>query len=51
MLELKDEYKEDLEKLKEKGDYKEEIVNVEKQAEKLFEIAVDKDQYKGIIGN
>ena len=51
LLELKDEYKEDLEKLKEKGEYKEEIVNVEKQAEKLFEIAVDKDQYKGIIGN
>ena len=51
LLELKDEYKVDLEKLKEKGDYKEEIVNVEKQAEKLFEIAVDKDQYKGIIGN
>ena len=51
LLEFKGEYKEDLEKLKEKNEFKDEIVNVEKQALRLIDIAVDKDQYKGIIGN
>ena len=40
-----------MEKLKEKNEFKDEIVNVEKQALRLIEIAVDKDQYKGIISN
>ena len=51
IMELKGEFKEDLEKLKQEKDFKDESVNVEKQALHLLEIAVDKDQYKGIIGN
>ena len=51
IMELKGEFKENIEQLKEKGEFEDEVLNVEKQAEKLIEIAVDKDQYKGIIGN
>ena len=51
ILELKGESKENFDELKEKGEFEEEIVNVEKQAKRLIESAIDKDQYKGIIGN
>ena len=51
IMDLKGELKEDFEKLKQEKDFKDEVVNVEKQALHLIEIAVDKDQYKGIIGN
>ena len=51
IMELKGEFKEDLEKLKQEEEFKDEVDNVEKQALNLINIAVDKDQYKGIIGN
>ena len=51
IMELKGEFKEDLEKLKQEEDFKDEVDKVEKQALNLIDIAVDKDQYKGIIGN
>lgn len=50
ILELKGDFKQDIEILKKNEDFKDEVLNVEKQASKLMEIAVDKDQYKGIIG-
>ena len=50
-MELKGEFKEDLEKLKQEEEFKDEVDKVEKQALNLIDIAVDKDQYKGIIGN
>ena len=42
---------EDFEKLKEQGEFKDDIEDVEKQALNLIEIAIDKDKYKGIVGN
>ena len=48
---LSGEFKEDLEKMKQDSEFKEEVENVEKQASNLINIATDKDQYKGIIGN
>jgi hypothetical protein len=51
IMELKGEFKEDLEKLKQEEEFKDEVDKVEKQALNLIDIAVDKDQYKGIIGN
>ena len=51
ILELKGESKENFDELKEKGEFEEEIVNVEKQAKRLIESAIDKEQYNGIIGN
>ena len=51
IFELNGEFNEDLEKLKSEEEFKEDAINVEKQALNLIKIAVDKDQYKGIIGN
>ena len=48
---LKGEFREDLEKMKQDLEYKDEAENIEKQALNLINIATDKDQYKGIIGN
>ena len=48
---LKGEFREDLEKMKQDLEYKDEAENIEKQALYLMKIATDKDQYKGIIGN
>ena len=50
-MELNGELKEDFEKLKEQGEFKDDIEDVEKQALNLIEIAIDKDKYKGIVGN
>jgi hypothetical protein len=41
----------DLNKYEGKDTMKEEIFNLKEQAKTLFEAAVDKDQYKGIVGN
>ena len=51
IMELNGEFREDLEKLKKEKEFKDEVEKVEKQAMKLLNIATDKDQYKGIIGN
>ena len=51
IFELNGEFNEDLEKLKSEEEFKDDATNVEKQALNLIKIAVDKDQYKGIIGN
>ena len=51
IMELNGELKEDFEKLKEQGEFKDDIEDVEKQALNLIEIAIDKDKYKGIVGN
>ena len=51
ILELKGESNENFDELKKKGEFEEEIVNVEKQAKRLIESAIDKEQYNGIIGN
>ena len=51
IFELSGEFKEDLDKLKLEEEFKDDAINVEKQALNLIKIAVDKDQYKGIIGN
>ena len=48
---LSGEFKEDLEKMKQDSEFKEEVENVEKQALNLINIATDKDHFKGIIGN
>ena len=42
---------EDLEKFEGNEDIKKEIRNVKKQAYILYDAAIDKDQYKGIISN
>ena len=51
IFELNGEFNDDLEKLKLEEEFRDEVINVEKQALNLIKIAVDKDQYKGIIGN
>ena len=51
IFELNGEFNEYLEKLKSEEEFKDDATNVEKQALNLIKIAVDKDQYKGIIGN
>ena len=51
LLDLNSDLIEDLEKYEGNGDIKEEIRNVKKQAYILYDAAIDKDQYKGIISN
>ena len=51
VLELKGDSNENFDELKKKGEFEKEIVNVEKQAKRLIESAIDKEQYNGIIGN
>ena len=51
ILDLNSDLIEDLEKFEGDEDIKEDIRNVKKQACILFDAAIDKDQYKGIISN
>ena len=51
ILELKSDSIEDLYKTEIEGETKEDILNIEKQAKALLNVAVDKDQYEGIISN
>ena len=51
LMDLKGEFKEDLEKLKQEKVFKKMVVDVEKQSLNVINIAVHKEQYKGIIGN
>ena len=51
ILNLNTDLIEDLEKFEENDDMKEEIQKVKNQAKVLFDVAIDKDQYKGIISN
>ena len=51
LLELESDLIDDLNKYEGKDEMKEEISNIKEQAKTLFDAAVDKDQYKGIIGN
>ena len=51
ILNLNSDLIEDLEKYEENEDLKEEIKKVKNQAKILFDAAIDKDQYKGIISN
>jgi hypothetical protein len=51
ILNLKTDLIEDLERFEENDDLKEEIQKVKNQAKILFDVAIDKDQYKGIISN
>ena len=51
LLNLNTDLIEDLEKFEENDDMKEEIQKVKNQAKVLFDVAIDKDQYKGIISN
>jgi hypothetical protein len=51
ILDLNSDLIEDLEKYEGNEDIKEEIRNVKKQAYILYDAAIDKDQYKGIISN
>ena len=51
ILELKSDLIEDLYKTEIEGVNKEDIVNIEKQAKVLVDVALDKDQYEGIINN
>ena len=51
LLELESDLIDDLNKYEGKDTMKEEISNIKEQAKTLFYAAVDKDQYKGIIGN
>ena len=49
ILNLNTDLIEDLEKFEENDELKEEIKKVKNQAKVLFDVAIDKDQYKGII--
>jgi hypothetical protein len=51
ILNLNTDLIEDLERNEENEDLKEEIKKVKNQAKALFDAAIDKDQYKGIISN
>ena len=51
ILNLNTDLIEDLEKFEENDELKEEIKKVKNQAKVLFDVAIDKDQYKGIISN
>ena len=51
ILNLNSDLIEDLEKYEENEDLKEDIKKVKNQAKILFDAAIDKDQYKGIISN
>jgi len=51
ILHLNSDLIEDLEKFEGNEDIKKEIRNVKKQANILYDAAIDKDQYKGIISN
>ena len=51
ILNLNSDLIEDLEKFEGNEDIKQEIRNVKKQAYILYDAAIDKDQYKGIISN
>ena len=51
ILDLKSDLIGDLDKFEGDEEIKEEISNVQKQANVLLDIAIDKDQYKGIISN
>ena len=51
ILNLNSDLIEELEKIEENEDIKEEIKKVKNQAKVLFDVAIDKDQYKGIISN
>ena len=51
ILDLNSDLIEDLEKFEGNEDIKKEIRNIKKQAYILYDAAIDKDQYKGIISN
>ena len=51
ILELKSDLIEDLYKTEIEGETKEDILNIEKQAKVLVDVALNKDQYEGIISN
>lgn len=51
ILELKSDLSDELKKLEENNEIKEDIMNIQSQSKVLIDKAIDKDQYKGIIGN